>query len=639
MGSVSAGGVTALGQIGPASAVSVCYDSPGVASGERVMANGGNGILLAVPDMVAESRSAVIVDDVSSGGRCDLPGTPVHSLGYPITDGGGVVSSADWSIPREQKDFFAPLRKSFFDLASRWRLIPRLRARMEQSSEESLFSATEVLELRECVQNFLRKEGLECNLDIPQYQPFLLDMWRALGSLTGDIDRDLPRILEEGVGTGIKSPIAPSGVWDERMESSCFDEYDLRVFETPWQSASEDVAFTRSLIMKDVEAGFAYILPGGESEARSRWGPHVAAGKLGVVRVPGKNPRLIGDGSVSGANGASCIPEKMRMPDLESIQRFISEAVTSEDWWMFSFDVQGAHKLVCVREDEQGFSIFILDGVWYVYRTCYFGCRWAAYWFSRVGSWLVRLLHRFIWIQHGLFLYVDDGLEFLPCSVGPLLATSTLMLLTAVGVPLSWKKVKMEQELVWIGWRFNTMAGAAFLPYEKAARIVNYLRKLCVSGARVERRELEKAIGLLVWFCEGAFWLRPWLSCLYKLLYKPSVVTRKLLACQFHDVVSSLSAELTTGRHFRKFDVGSGWKLHSVNNTEVSSLSCRALQTPRVKHGCVSAVRRSSPFLRCCSELGLHSTLYSVCQCWDRSCRRFCRSTRCWHWWLVGTGG
>ena len=28
----------------------------------------------------------------------------------------------------------------------------------------------------------------------------------------------------------------------------------------------------------------------------------VASGKLGVVRAPGKKPRLIGDGSVSGAN-------------------------------------------------------------------------------------------------------------------------------------------------------------------------------------------------------------------------------------------------------------------------------------------------------------------------------------------------
>ena len=37
---------------------------------------------------------------------------------FPITDGGGTQSTADWSVPREQRDFFAPLRKSFFGLAA-----------------------------------------------------------------------------------------------------------------------------------------------------------------------------------------------------------------------------------------------------------------------------------------------------------------------------------------------------------------------------------------------------------------------------------------------------------------------------------------------------------------------------------------
>ena len=64
----------------------------------------------------------------------------------------------------------------------------------------------------------------------------------------------------------------------------------------------------------------------------------------------------------------------MRLPNLEGAQRFLSEADYPEAWRMFSFDVQGAHKLVRVRDDEQGFSSFVLDNVWYVYRSCYFGC-------------------------------------------------------------------------------------------------------------------------------------------------------------------------------------------------------------------------------------------------------------------------
>ena len=77
--------------------------------------------------------------------------------------------------------------------------------------------------------------------------------------------------------------------------------------------------------------------------------------------------------------------------------------------------------------------------------------KWAAYWFSRVGAWLVRMLHRVIWVKHGLFLFVDDGLEFLPTAVAPLLALHSLMFLCGIGVPLSWGKLRFGQCLVWIG--------------------------------------------------------------------------------------------------------------------------------------------------------------------------------------------
>ena len=142
-------------------------------------------------------------------------------------------------------------------------------------------------------------------------------------------------------------------------------------------------------------------------------------------------------------------------------------------------------------------------------------------------------------------------------------AVSAVMLLGTVGVPISWKKWVWGTS--WYGLVGTSMLWlvAAFLPYKKvykscqicgeseetvwvvlpmsvplgsfSVRVPYYVgdRKRdpnlenysCDSGVAVDRRELEKAIGLLVWLCEGAFWLRPWLSCFYKILYKPRVVT------------------------------------------------------------------------------------------------------------------
>ena len=81
----------------------------------------------------------------------------------------------------------------------------------------------------------------------------------------------------------------------------------------------------------------------------------MVSGKLGVVRVPGRKPRLIGDGSISGANAASRIQEQVRLPGLHCIQRFLSlPEAEGLGWVAFSFDVAGAHKQVLVKEEEQG---------------------------------------------------------------------------------------------------------------------------------------------------------------------------------------------------------------------------------------------------------------------------------------------
>ena len=61
----------------------------------------------------------------------------------------------------------------------------------------------------------------------------------------------------------------------------------------PWQSGLEDVDLTRSLIQDNMSAGYAFVLEGGEPEARRRWGKLVASGKLGVVRAPGKKPHSL----------------------------------------------------------------------------------------------------------------------------------------------------------------------------------------------------------------------------------------------------------------------------------------------------------------------------------------------------------
>ena len=510
----------------------------------------------------------------------------------PIADGGGCSSSADWLVPRSASDMYSPLRTRFISLCAEWDLVARLQAHCRASSPDSLLSTAELSAVRNELVSFLRCAALPRSLRVEPRQPFLLDRWDGLCSLSQDPDPALPGILRSGVPTGVLEPIAASGVWQPLGEPVEFDAdlSRLSIHTSPWKSGLEDEDLTLSLMLKDVADGFAFELPQSEAEAKRRWGHAVAAGKLGISQPPGKKPRLIGDGSVSGANAACWISEKVRLPTLESVQRFLSNSSSDQRWCAFSFDVRGAHKLIRVREPEQGLSCFVVKGRWFAYSSCYFGCRWAAYWFSRAGGFTVRQLHLFLWVCHGLFLYVDDGLSLFPVERAPLLAALCVMFLCALGIPLSWEKLAFGETLGWIGWDLCFPSRCALLPNTKQSKILAMLSPLVQPGRRLLRRDLERVIGLLLWFTGAASWLRSWLQEFYRLLYKPSVVTRALSVHQFGELLGCLSDSLLVISPTALSDVRPRWRLHSVNNCVVRCLGDQAIACPRVRSGQISVV-------------------------------------------------
>ena len=145
--------------------------------------------------------------------------------------------------------------------------------------------------------------------------------------------------------------------------------------------------------------------------------------------------------------------------------------------------MRGAHKLCLVGEPEQGYSCFVFEGRWCAYRSCYFGCKWAAFWFARVGAWLVRQLHRFIWIKHGLFLYVDDGLAMLPADVAPLVAATSISVLCkgACSAKSSAKKRALQR---------SVLCKEACSAKKRAVQ----RRVLCKEACSAKKRALQKSV-------------------------------------------------------------------------------------------------------------------------------------------------
>ena len=506
-----------------------------------------------------------------------LPAAPNSESAKPLhlRDGGGIDSTADWSSPAEACDRFHKLRWLWFRRIKSWNLVPRLWQHVSCHSEESLLSPREVDTLREDLQAYLRANGHECHTEVDEGQPLTLDLWRALLQHTEDVDQDLPQLLKEGVPTGIEEPIAASGVW-RPVDPQEPTDLPLEVHDTPWSSGSKDPELLRKLIQKDLDKGFAFELQGGLEEAKRRWGSKVAAGKLGIAHAPGRDPRLFGDSTVSGANPHSRAEEKVENPGLSDVAEFVSRH-SYIVWLAFSMDVSAAHKRVRVHPDEQGYSIFAVpDGNggirWIVYRTCHFGCSWAALWWSRVGAATVRCLHRLIWVKHGLWLYVDDYLMLFPQSVAPLLSCLSVMLMCAMGVPLSWHKLELGSQLKWIGWHFSFGARPqACLPEDKRLRLLGMLTPLCHSGTKVDRTSVSKLAGLLAWWVGGVAWLRPWLCHFFHLLNKPALRFQHLDRQQIDELLDCLDHKLLVTRKPHLSDVQAGWRLSEIGGRNIGS--------------------------------------------------------------------
>ena len=155
---------------------------------------------------------------------------------FPIPDGGGCLSTADWSIPRVKENTFKSLRQMFELLAKKWGLVPRLLAHVANPTADSLLRDSEIQCVRQELVDFLCSQGYHCDAEVSPDQPFLLNAWEALARITGDIDSALPSLLKDGVPIGILTPIAPSGVWDP-IEVEHDMGQTLLIHREPWGSA------------------------------------------------------------------------------------------------------------------------------------------------------------------------------------------------------------------------------------------------------------------------------------------------------------------------------------------------------------------------------------------------------------------
>ena len=262
-------------------------------------------------------------------------------------------------------------------------------------------------------------------------------------------------------------------------------------------------------------------MPGGLKAAKKRWPKGIAVGKLSLVKVEGRDPRLVLDSTICQVNPLCRTPEAVTMPTVQEVRRSFQPQDPRGAYISASIDFKAAHKRVKVHDTEQGLLLFAFNGTLWRYVVCHFGAKFSAYWWQRVGGLITRILHASLAQHpHRAWLYVDDLLAALLRTSAHESLLILVLLLSSLGAPISWKKAYVGDSLIWCGWKFNFAYETVELCAAKRAKLSTQIQGL-LSKPKVPRKELEACIGLLMWATNISPVLRPYLAPLYRLLNSP----------------------------------------------------------------------------------------------------------------------
>ena len=71
-------------------------------------------------------------------------------------------------------------------------------------------------------------------------------------------------------------------------------------------------------------------------------------------------------------------------------------------------------------------------------------------------SYLTGYIYR-TFVRRSMAIYVNDLLATLDSHSAPVYGSMIVVLCVCLGVPLSWKKTRLQSEAVWIGWQISSL--------------------------------------------------------------------------------------------------------------------------------------------------------------------------------------
>eukprot|EP00435_Cladocopium_sp_Y103_P061476 s365_g23.t1 len=459
-------------------------------------------------------------------------------------DGGGYTSVPDWSRPPHgAQNRLGELRQIWVNYIAQHNLLQCFRQGLATQSAEPFFAPHHITNLRQLTDLWwaaISPGDSALDWTIPADQPYALFALHKLSDFLQDPDSALWTCLQHGVPTGFHNDIPPSNVWHSTEQIA--EDHPLQIHLDNWRSAEEDPLLLEQLVQAEVDAGWLQEFPSLDA-IQQEWGADVALGKLAIVKADGRKARLVLDSSICNTNNNCNVQEHTECLTLQSVRSAFPLRGRCGPLAGFILDIHAAHKTIRVKHEERGLLALRATNRYFVYKICPFGATFSAFWFSCLGSFLVRAWHELLHIKHALFLFVDDLLLMQEISVLELSAILILCFCLVFGVPLSWHKLRLAGEVTWIGWNFNFYRGSISIPAPKLDKLTALLSAI-LGHRHVHRRDLHKLLGLLQWFAQLFKHIKPWLQSLYLDLYRPVASSFSIASDQWPTIAAFLTDDL-----------------------------------------------------------------------------------------------
>ena len=472
----------------------------------------------------------------------NLPRKPPAKFEH-IPDGAGLVSSALWPLPFKL-DIFRNLRKRLESIAVHHD-IPRTLPNHIQSKRNSIPFNEEILrETHEAFQTFFSEHGEIPSFQISPDQPFRLMALKQLTHLMSDPDQGLIPLLEQGVDLGIQSPIPPSGTWPTKTETQ--NELPITpsfsIFEDNWHSAEADEDSLKELIQQEIDDGFVTAV-GTLQQAQEQFGANLAIGKLGIASQQHSKKRLVLDSTVSGLNPLSqtAIQEKCSYPKLSNLQQCMTPA-TYKPCMLLNLDIKSAHKRIKVKPQHQGLLAFQFRDMVYHYKVLHFGGTCSAYYWTRLAAIFLRFFHQFLYTFHFALVFVDDFIFGLDAVAAPLQASTLLLCIAFLNIPLSWHNLELNHRITWIGWSIDSWSDTVSIPEDKISKLVENLGKINSMG-KFKRNQVETVTGNLLWISDFFPFIRWTLGTFYSILSRAGIQLVRLNKEQIKTLLNRLDSD------------------------------------------------------------------------------------------------